>query len=87
MSDPAGQHIGINFKSDVNRVIHFYEWEFVAIWGDHEDGKYQAYSKIKGMMVPQAIHIENKNLTTAFRGPVASEIYVQMTPTYYTDEI
>lgn len=45
-----------------------------------------AYSEVSGIMTPQSMETVNKNITTAFKGPMTTHIYLDLTPTSYVSE-
>ena len=86
-SDPSGANIVFKFKTEANRVIHFFRWQFLSIWSSTIDNYSDNYSMVKGMMVPQSLMKDNINISTAFRGPDPTVLSFELTPTYYSDEI
>jgi hypothetical protein len=87
LADPADANIVFKFKSEANRVVHFFRWEFQSIWSSTIDEYSDSYSMIKGTMIPQSLYGNNLNISTAFRGPDPTVITFELTPTYYSDEI
>lgn len=87
LADPSDANIIFKFKSESNRVIHFFRWEFQSIWSSTIDEYSDSFSMIKGMMIPQSLLGNNLNISTAFRGPDPTVISFELTPTYYSDEI
>lgn len=87
LADPTGAHIIIKFKSEANRVIHFFRWQFKSIWSSTFESNTNSYSMAKGLMIPQTLYNDNLNLTAAFRGPDPTVISLELTPTFYSDEI
>ncbi len=82
---PRDQTVRFVVDSEYNRVFHFFKWSFTSIWdwsGDFPD----AFSETSGICTPQAIHESNKNVTTAFKGPVTTHIGIELTPTSYVSE-
>lgn len=86
-ADPTDANIVLKFKTEQNRVIHFFKWQFQSVWSSNIDSNQGSYSMLKGLMVPQTVYKDNLNITTAFRGPDPTVISFMLTPTYYSDEI
>ncbi|CAI2374199.1 unnamed protein product [Moneuplotes crassus] len=87
LSDPSDAYILFKFKSEGNRIIHFFEWQFQSIWSSTIEAQIKHHSSVKGMMIPQTVYDDNLNITTAFRGPDPTVFYMQLIPTFYSDEI
>jgi hypothetical protein len=87
LADPSDASILIKFKSEQNRVVHFFRWSFQSIWSSSLENKSNYYSMIKGVMMPQDLFKGNVNITTAFRGPEPTVMKFGLTPTYISDEI
>ena len=85
--DPSGASITLKFKSEQNRVVHFFRWQFKSIWSSTIDSRSDSYSMLQGMMIPQTLFKDNLNISTAFRGPDPTVVSIELTPTYYSDEI
>ena len=77
----------LKFKTEQNRVVHFFRWQFQSIWSPTIDYRSNSFSMLKGVMTPQNLYKDNMNITTAFRGPEPTVLSFELTPTYYTDEI
>ena len=87
LADPTGAYITVKFKSEQNRVIHFFNWQFKSVWSDTIEHSTGSYSMAKGMVIPQTLYSDNWNMTSAFRGPDPTSISLDLTPTFYSDEI
>jgi len=79
------ESIRFEIDSEYNRVFHFFEWKFTSIW-DMIENYPIAYSEVSGIMTPQSMEAKNKNITTAFKGPMTTHIYLDLTPTSYVSE-
>lgn len=87
LSDPSGGSITFKFKSEQNRVVHFFRWQFKSIWSSAIDTRSDSFSMLQGTMIPQSLFKDNLNISTAFRGPDPTVLAIELTPTYYADEI
>lgn len=79
------ESLRFSIDSEFNRVFHFFEWKFTSIW-DMLESYPIAFSEASGIMTPQTIERANKNITTAFKGPITTHIYLDLTPTSYVSE-
>ena len=87
LADPTGAYINVRFKSEQNRVFHFFKWQFKSIWSSSISSSNGWYSMAKSMMLPQKLYNNNLNFTASFRGPDPSIIALELTPAFYLDEI
>jgi hypothetical protein len=88
IKDEAPEHAFVRFEvdSDYEQIFHFFKWEYWNIWRFYETIPI-SYSKISGFVTPQMTAKSNSNITSAFRGPEATELKFKLTPTHYGNEI
>ena len=86
-TSPSDANILIKFKSENNRVYHFFKWQFKSYWTGSIKEDSSSYSMMSGIMAPHIFFNDNTNISAAFRGPDPNAIFVMLTPTYYFDEI
>lgn len=85
--DIKDQFVSVELKSDYTYAFHFFEWKFRAVW-EYGFGDFPlAYSEVEGILTPQAVKDSNKNITSAFKGPVPTMMYFTLIPTQYVNEV
>ena len=73
-------------QSNANVVFHFVTYKISSIWEYFNDEIPISYSEIAGAVVPQESK-SNQDLTTAFKGPHETVMFLELTPTKYTSEV
>ncbi len=73
-------------NSNANVVFHFINYRITSIWEYFNDEIPVSYSEVGGAISPQNTK-STQALTTAFKGPHETVMFLELTPTKYTSEV
>lgn len=66
---PRDSYVTFSVDMEANRIVHFVDYGFWSIW-EWSGKEPTAYSEANGILTPQAITGEKRNVTSAFKGPI-----------------
>lgn len=81
------QFINLDMNFEYTHAVHFFHWKFRTVWCYGYMDMATAYSEVEGIMTPQTVRELNKNITSAFKGPMPNILDIALIPTHYVNEV